>query len=64
MDSGTFISAQNVDSMAKVAVLGPQVVSDLFSEGVNPVGQKIRINKIAFSVIGVNSSPIEALRYE
>lgn len=52
MDEGTFITQQDVDSIDKVAVLGPQVVSDLFGN-VDPVGQTIRINKIAFRVVGV-----------
>lgn len=56
MEYGTFISKRDVDSMTKVAVLGPQVVTDLFGEGANPVGQSIRINKMAFSVIGVTQS--------
>jgi len=53
MQYGTFITKQNVDGLAKVAVIGPQVVSDLFGDGVDPVGQTIRINKMAFRVIGV-----------
>ncbi len=56
MASGVFISQRDVDSMSKVAVLGPQVVSDLFPTLTNPVGQTIRINKIAFRVIGVTES--------
>ncbi|MFH0936756.1 MAG: ABC transporter permease [Candidatus Daviesbacteria bacterium] len=56
MESGTFISKQDVDGMSKVAVLGPRVVTDLFSEGANPVGQTIRINKLAFRIIGVTAS--------
>ncbi len=42
--------------MTKVAVLGPQVVTDLFGEASNPVGQTIRINRIAFRVIGITVS--------
>ncbi len=53
---GSFISSQDVDSLGRVAVLGPQVVSDLFGAGSNPVGQSIRINKISFRVIGVTVS--------
>lgn len=56
MDSGSFISTQDVDGISKVAVLGPQVVADLFPDGSDPVGQTIRINKIAFRVIGVTQS--------
>ncbi len=60
MDRGTFLSQGDVDSGNKVAVLGPQVVSDLFgspdSGGTDPIGQTIRINKMAFKVIGVTVS--------
>ncbi len=52
MDTGTFISMNDVQGLNKVAVLGPQVVSDLFGN-VDPVGQSIRINKLSFRVIGV-----------
>lgn len=56
LTSGSFISQSEVDAQRKVAVLGPQVVSDLFGEGANPIGQTIRIDKIAFTVIGVTES--------
>lgn len=56
LTSGNFITEQDANSLNKVAVLGPQVVADLFGEGVNPIGQTIRINKLAFRVIGVTES--------
>jgi putative ABC transport system permease protein len=56
MQYGTFITKRDVDNMTKVAVLGPQVVSDLFGDGVDPVGQSVRINKIAFNIIGITQS--------
>jgi len=56
IEKGVAISQRDVETMAKVAVLGPQVVADLFGEGANPIGEKIRINKIAFKVIGVTES--------
>lgn len=54
--SGTFISDKDLRSMAKVAVLGPQVVNDLFGQDANPVGQSIRINNLSFRIIGVLKS--------
>src|SRR5581483_3259430 len=54
--SGVFISQSDMDGQTKVAVLGPQVVSDLFGDGANPVGQTIRVNKIAFKIIGITAS--------
>jgi len=50
---GSFISDQNIRNLSKVAVLGPTTSEDLFGENTNPVGQKIRINRIDFTVIGV-----------
>jgi putative ABC transport system permease protein len=53
ISSGSFISQRDVDASAKNVVLGPQIVTDLFGEGSNPIGQTIRINGIAFKIIGV-----------
>ncbi len=55
MNSGTFITDQDVQGIRNVAVIGPQVVSDLFGGG-DPTGQTIRINKIPFTIIGVTVS--------
>ena len=54
--SGSFISQQHLNSLSKVAVLASQTSEDLFGEGVDPVGQTIRINKISFNVIGLLKS--------
>ncbi len=56
IEQGSFISEQNINSLAKVAVLGPTVRDDLFGEGANPVGNTIRINGINFKIIGVTKS--------
>lgn len=56
MQSGAFITSQDVDGLTKVAVIGPQVVSDVFPDGSDPIGQTIRINKIAFRIVGVTQS--------
>lgn len=53
LSSGVFVSDTDVNSLTKVAVLGPQVASDLFGENVNPVGQSLRIGSQSFRVIGV-----------
>jgi len=53
IESGVFISQRDLETQTKVAVLGPQVVGDLFGEGANPVGGNVRINKLNFRVIGV-----------
>lgn len=54
--SGFFITQYDVDGQSKVAVLGPQVVSDLFGEGSNPIGETVRLNGQAFRVVGVTTS--------
>ena len=56
MDAGTFFTDQQIRSSAKVAVMGPTARDDLFGEGVNPIGQSIRIKNVEFSVIGTTRS--------
>jgi len=56
VSSGVFISDQNNSSRAKVAVLGPTVATDLFGEGVEVVGQTIRIKSISFQIVGVTQT--------
>jgi putative ABC transport system permease protein len=53
--SGVFIAGQDLLGQRKVVVLGPQVVTDLFGEGVDPVGDTVRIDRQAFRVIGVSA---------
>jgi len=56
LTSGSFITEAQLTSMAKVVVIGPTLVTDLFGEGVNPVGSTIRISGKSFQVIGVTQS--------
>lgn len=51
--SGVFITQQDVDAMNKVAVLGPQVVTDLFGENASVIGQTVRIEGQTLRIIGV-----------
>lgn len=53
VELGSFISDQHIKRISKVAVLGPVTRDDLFGEGADPVGAKVRINKQEFTVIGV-----------
>ncbi len=56
MDQGVFISENQSASLAKVAVLGPTVATDLFganATSTNLVGQNIMINNIQFNIIGI-----------
>ena len=50
---GTFFTETHVRSAAKVAVLGSVVRDNLFGEGVDPVGERLRIRNQSFQVIGV-----------
>src|SRR3989338_2608340 len=56
VESGVFLSDQNVNSASKVAVIGPVVRDDLFGEGADARGQSIKINKIEFKIIGITKS--------
>ncbi|WP_084413316.1 ABC transporter permease [Desulfovirgula thermocuniculi] len=50
---GAFFTREDVNRMAAVAVLGKTVADNLFLPGTNPVGEKIRINGLSFTVTGV-----------
>ncbi|HIE93870.1 MAG TPA: FtsX-like permease family protein [Acidobacteria bacterium] len=50
---GEFFSETDVNSAAKVAVLGSVVRDNLFGEGVDPVGQTVRIRNQSFKIVGV-----------
>lgn len=56
MDSGNFITDRDVAGITKVAVIGPQVASDLFGTGTSPIGQSIRISGQSLTIIGVTQS--------
>lgn len=50
---GSFFTDAQVSARAKVAVLGPTTRDDLFGTDAQPVGQRIRINGMDFTVVGV-----------
>jgi putative ABC transport system permease protein len=52
VDSGRWFTEEEEKGLGRVAVLGSQVAIDLF-EGDDPLGQKIKIKKESFTVIGV-----------
>ncbi|OGH89587.1 MAG: hypothetical protein A2469_02010, partial [Candidatus Magasanikbacteria bacterium RIFOXYC2_FULL_40_16] len=56
MQIGSFLNDAHVNNISKVAVLGPTARDDLFGEEADPTGQKIRINNLEFTVIGVTQS--------
>ena len=51
-EQGTLFTEKDVSGRRKVALLGRTVADELFAGG-NPVGQKVRIRNIPFTVIGV-----------
>ncbi len=51
---GSSFTVQDVESAAKVAILGKTVVDNLFAGG-DPLGQIIRSRNVPFTVIGVLS---------
>jgi putative ABC transport system permease protein len=52
---GRFITQDDGDNAARVAVLGSQTATDLFG-ALDPIGRTIKINKVAFEVVGVLES--------
>ena len=50
---GIAFSDEDVQSAAKVCLLGQTVVDNLFRANEDPIGQVIRFNKIPFQVIGI-----------
>ncbi|MCR4420139.1 MAG: ABC transporter permease [Clostridia bacterium] len=51
-DQGSFFDQTHLEGRRHVAVLGAQVAGDLFGEA-SPVGQKVKIEGMSFTVIGV-----------
>ncbi len=53
LQSGSMFTEAEVQTAAKVVLIGQTVVDNVFPDGANPVGQMIRFNNIPFKVIGV-----------
>ena len=53
LKDGMAFTETDVNSAAKVCLIGQTIVENIFSPGENPVGKIIRFNKIPFTVIGV-----------
>lgn len=56
VEDGDMFSDQDVQTAAKVCVIGETVVDNLFPGGENPVGRVIRFQKLPFRVVGVLKS--------
>jgi macrolide transport system ATP-binding/permease protein len=57
---GQFLSDTDVASYAPVAVIGTTVRDALFTEGEDPIGQRVLIENVPFEVIGVMSTKGES----
>jgi putative ABC transport system permease protein len=58
IDAGRFINPLDITEKRKVAVLGQQVLDELFEPDEEPVGDHVTINGIDFTVVGVFHSPL------
>lgn len=50
---GRIFSKHDIQTYAKVCVVGQTVIENLFDDNSNPIGQTIRFNNIPFKIIGV-----------
>ncbi len=52
IESGDMFGEADIESNAKVCVIGKTIADNLFTNGEDPVGQVIRFNKTPFRVVG------------
>jgi putative ABC transport system permease protein len=50
---GRFITDQDNDRANKIVVLGYDIATELFGEGVNPIGQSVTLGKVKCTIVGV-----------
>jgi putative ABC transport system permease protein len=55
VETGSFFTTAQVKERARVAVIGPEVASELFA-GTSAVGKTMQVNGVNFEVIGVTKS--------
>jgi putative ABC transport system permease protein len=56
VENGEMFSEADIQSSAKVCVIGKTIADNLFTDGTDPVGHVIRFSKIPFRVVGVLKS--------
>ena len=56
VEDGDMFTEQDIQTAAKVCVVGQTVVDNLFPDGGNPVGKVIRFQKLPFRIVGVLES--------
>jgi macrolide transport system ATP-binding/permease protein len=50
---GRYITEEDIETRARVAVIGMTPLREIFGEGVNPIGKKIRVNRTSYEIIGI-----------
>lgn len=53
LKDGIVFTQRDVETSAKVCLIGQTVITNLFPNGENPLGKVIRFNKIPFQIIGI-----------
>lgn len=56
VEDGDMFTEQDIQTAAKVCVVGKTVVDNLFPDGSNPVGKVIHFQKLPFRIVGVLES--------
>lgn len=56
LSDGALITQTDVDSLKKVAVIGPTVATNLFPDGSNPIGKTIKIQNQNLTIIGITQA--------
>lgn len=56
IEDGEMFTAADIQSSAKVCLIGKTIVENLFPDGSDPIGKVIRFNQVPFRVIGVLES--------
>ena len=53
IDKGSMFTERDIQSSAKVCVVGKTIIDNLFPGDDNPVGKVIRFNKVPFTIVGI-----------
>lgn len=53
---GRFLNQRDLEERRKVCVIGMEVLNSLFMEGEEPIGDYVKINGVAFKVVGLYKS--------
>jgi putative ABC transport system permease protein len=56
VSTGRFLNANDINTSTMVAVIGTGIVQKFLPNGLDPIGQPIRINDLIFTVVGVLQS--------